>query len=279
MLLLDHKQGDITDDLNLRLLFCNFLSACAYVVLARAEDNTQVSAQRYLSVRFHANKFLDLLPKHLEKAELSDTAKEDLISKHFQLIKFSLEASLKLSDWESMDALFAKCWIYNDPRHYATLADLILVIQSHMAKTNPSRAPQRKLLNALQTVVNRAYRHDSTGAPAPSGGIANLARWLRCLFQLAMGIDPGLAFNALGQATGIAAKRKGTANPFPALELEWLVATAWNHTVDLYCNDQEEDCNMWADQVIALAETAEDGGTLARTLLGNRVGLTFEEEE
>ncbi|KAF2804066.1 SPO22-domain-containing protein [Mytilinidion resinicola] len=279
LLVRDQKTSDMADELTLRLLFCDFLSACAYVVLARAEDNLQASAQRYLSVRYHADNFMKELSDYLEKADINDNSKKDLISKHFQLVKFSLEASLKLSDWESMDALFEKCFAYHDPKHYATLADLVLTIHSYMLKRKLPATYLKKILRVLQTVIDRAWQNDNSGNPLPNGGIHQLARWIRCLFQLAMGLDESLAQKCLSQAVAIAEKRKGTAERFPSLELEWLVATAWNHTVDLYCMNDDKKCEVWADLAMALAGAAEDGGALQNTLVGNRSGLQWEKAD
>ncbi|KAF2497692.1 SPO22-domain-containing protein [Lophium mytilinum] len=281
LLVRDQKISEKEDEqqMTLRLLFCDFLSACAYVVLARAEDNLQASAQRYLSVRYHTNNFMKELSDYLEKADISDNVREDLISKHFQLIKFSLEASLKLSDWDSMDALFDKCFIYHDPKHYATLADLVLTIHSHMLKRKLPATYLDRILRVLQVIIDKAWRNDSSGNPAPNGSIRKLARWIRCLFQLAMGFDEKLALNCLTQAIAIAEKRKGTAERFPSLELEWLVATAWNHTVDLYCMNEDEKCGTWADLAMELAGAAEDGGALQNTLIGNRSGMQWEKAD
>jgi hypothetical protein len=42
-LLRGKDQSDTEGDLCLRLVFCEFLAACTYTTLARAEDNTQLS--------------------------------------------------------------------------------------------------------------------------------------------------------------------------------------------------------------------------------------------
>ena len=47
-----------------------------------------------------------------------------------------MEAVLKLEKWDDLDDLYTECWKHKDPDHYETLADLVLVIQSCMAKAN-----------------------------------------------------------------------------------------------------------------------------------------------
>jgi hypothetical protein len=42
----------------------------------------------------------------MQEKAFSDSAKDDLIAKYFQIIKFELEAVLKLEDWNAMDDLF-----------------------------------------------------------------------------------------------------------------------------------------------------------------------------
>jgi hypothetical protein len=59
---------------------------------------------------------------------LGESAKADIISKHFQIVKLELEAALKLRRWDELDELFDQCWVYKNPDHYETLADLTLVI-------------------------------------------------------------------------------------------------------------------------------------------------------
>jgi hypothetical protein len=42
----------------------------------------------------------------MQEKAFGDSAKDDLIAKYFQIIKFELEAVLKLEDWNAMDDLF-----------------------------------------------------------------------------------------------------------------------------------------------------------------------------
>ena len=56
--------------------------------------------------------------------------------KHFQIVKLELEAVLKLERWDELDVVFEQCWKYKSAEHYETLADLVLVIQSCMSRTN-----------------------------------------------------------------------------------------------------------------------------------------------
>ncbi|RYP76844.1 hypothetical protein DL771_001580 [Monosporascus sp. 5C6A] len=53
---------------------------------------------------------------------------------------------------------------------------------------------------------------------------------------------------------------------FPPLELEWLITTAFNHGVDLYCNDESELSKKWIVHAFTLAHYHQDGGDLEALL-------------
>jgi hypothetical protein len=65
------------------------------------------------------------------------------MSKHFQIVKLELEAVLKLEKWDELDDLFEQCWRYKITDRYETLADLVLVIHSCLAKANVDQKYQR----------------------------------------------------------------------------------------------------------------------------------------
>lgn len=107
-ILLERQPEADTDraKLGLRAMFCSWLSACAHIVIARTEDNIEASLQSYLAVRSCGVSFRSRLPVQLMEETVAEPAQEDLKDKHFQLIKFELEAALKLLRWEDMDELF-----------------------------------------------------------------------------------------------------------------------------------------------------------------------------
>lgn len=65
--------------------------------------------------------------------------------------------------------------------------------------------------------------------------------------------------------------------PLPADEHEWLVATTFNHAVDLYARGEEEPCHVWALKAMELARCAgaDDNGQLATTLERKFAKLRF----
>lgn len=78
-----------------------------------------------MEVRKHSQNFRRAVSEIINR--LSESAKADIISKHFQVVKLELEAALKLRKWDELDELFDQCWVYKNPDHYETLADLTLV--------------------------------------------------------------------------------------------------------------------------------------------------------
>lgn len=59
-------------------------------------------------------------------------------------------------------------------------------------------------------------------------------------------------------------------NPFPAEELDWIVATAFNHAIDIFARGDEALCHRWALKALDLAQYMDDGGDM-KTVLQERV--------
>lgn len=280
---LRQKEASVEDNsnLDLRRAFCDFLATCAHITIARAEDNIERSLNHYLSVRKHAQSFRASLPDLLKPdTDLAASARDDLIAKHLALVKFELEAALKLEAWDDMDVLFDACWTYPNPRHLDTLADLVLVIHSAMTKAALDESYRTKLLAVLQKIINLSLRGSGNNSnnDKDKDNMIKLARWLRVLFQLSLNStdDDRTALRCLDQATTLAGQRRASLAPYPQEELEWLAATAFNKAVDFYCIDDDVRCRLWAENALSLAESAGDGGALRRLLMEKYKGLTWE---
>ncbi|KAF2281473.1 SPO22-domain-containing protein [Westerdykella ornata] len=300
--------GNPDPDLPLRLMFCDFLSCCAYTTLARAEDNVKDSLLYYVQVRKHSKAFRRAADEELAANRLSKSAQADVSTKHFQVLKLELEAVLKLADWEALDALFEECWKHENAEPLETLADLVLVIHSFLVNANVDAKYQERALKALAKIITLVWRRSDSD-------IVKISRWIRCLFQLALTFDDAISLRCLEQATSIAAVRHGVRsltpyfdeqishmpiqqlhtppvssspvkiadeivkepNHYPETELEWLATTSWNHAVDYYAQENGEKYRMWAERAINLAEWAEDGGGLAALLMKKKSELAWEE--
>ncbi|KAF2447271.1 SPO22-domain-containing protein [Karstenula rhodostoma CBS 690.94] len=263
----DHAQ-DKSDDICLRLMFCHYLSVCTFTALARAEDSMQDCIQHYLQVSRHGREFRLLGADFIDK--LRGSSKADMIAKHLQVVKLELEATLRREQWDELDSLFYECWKYGGPTHYDTLADLVLIMYSSMAKDNVDRKYQTKVLSALQKIINASGK----GA---GFDIVKMSRWIRCLFQLALTYDETVSLKCLDHAIRIASTRKGEPNHYPATELEWLATTAFNHAVDYYVQEKDDKCRLWAEKALTLAEWAEKGNGLRDALVEKYTGLTWDE--
>ncbi|KAF2762127.1 SPO22-domain-containing protein [Pseudovirgaria hyperparasitica] len=270
----------------LRKIFCHYLATTAYLTVARSHDNSEQSLNNYLSVRKHGKIFRELVYTQLSAvSELAPTARDDLVAKHTQVLTYELEALLKLADWSSIDELLDSAFTFDVSSHLATLADLILLIHSTLvtdlalSHSEAGRTHQSHVLKSLQKVINAAWKASSSTTDPSTEDITKLARWIRCLFQIAVNIDEKVSLQCLDQATRTAERLKAHGNVYPKVELEWLATTAFNRGVDAYCAGDDEACQLWAVKAMALARTGdenEEKNGLLRTLLGNYSRLQWD---
>lgn len=66
-----------------------------------------------------------------------------------------------------------------------------------------------------------------------------------------------------------------TDKPFPPVELEWLVTTAFNHGVDLYVSNDDVNSEKWIGHAFNLASSLKDGGVLEKQLQDHYTRLTW----
>lgn len=255
--------GARPQDFTIRSSYCHYLSASASVVLGRSEDNVEICLQYYLSVRRHVESFQAALQEAELVCELDDATKSDLEGKCFELLKYDLEAILKLQRWEELDAVLDSCLAQPASSHWDTLADLVIVIHTHMSNAELASSYQSKIPAVLQKIINQTWR---TGHCS----IDKLSRWIRCVFQMTLAAAPEVSLQCIEQARSIARKSRvgQLADVYPPDELEWLATTAFNHAVDLYCASDDEACKTWAEKALNLAMEANDGRHLYETLQG-----------
>ncbi|KAI4944815.1 hypothetical protein J4E91_008503 [Alternaria rosae] len=305
-LLKEKTQLDSDGDLCLRLGFCEFLAACTYTTLARAEDNTKQSIGYYLQAHEHSQKFRRTVTESISK--LGGTSQDDIMSKYFQIVKLELEAVLKLERWDELDDLFDQCWKYKNPDHYETLADLVLVVHGCIVKAGLDVKYQKKVLSVLQKIINLTCRQ-------PAGrDITKLARWLRCMFSLSLEYDEEVSIKCIQQVTHLAAKQKNTLHPtiatagldtpppssdfatnenaadltdecikeidcYPQTELEWLASTTFNRAVDFYLSEDDVKTRKWAEQAFIVAQWIDDKGAMRDFLMDRFANLKFGDGE
>ncbi|KAK5089576.1 sporulation-specific protein 22, partial [Cryomyces antarcticus] len=146
----------------------------------------------------------------MDLESLGSPAKADLKTKEFELLKFELEALVHLAAWDDMDAVFEvnrtgvrdkpiltwepqACLDMDNVAHWEALADLVIVVHTEILKAGLGAEYQAKIPAVLQKIINLTWR--SSG-----NDIVKLARWLRCLFQMALSFDVTISLHCLDQA-------------------------------------------------------------------------------
>lgn len=129
---IDNYPGDmsdeVSDDLSLRKMFCEFSAAIALVALARGEDVIETQLQDYLNLRKHIENFDSILQDKLGK--LTSGPAEDLIGKLAVLLGFDFEAACRLKAWDDLGEVILKAEVCKSPRLYELMADCILSSQA-----------------------------------------------------------------------------------------------------------------------------------------------------
>ncbi|KAF7952888.1 hypothetical protein EAE96_006111 [Botrytis aclada] len=248
---------DAYEDVTLRKMFCNFCAATIFVSVARAEQNMESQLQFYLNLRKHVASFDHILQEKLEKLEVEIT--EDLLKKLSVLLAFDFEAACRLKDWDGLGEIIQKSGICKSTRVYELMADCILSCE----------APTQVLIMTLKKITNKTWEMGEFDT-------VKLSKYMRCLFQAAMGSDDKIAEELLDQVCMLAADAAETQIPYPIQELDWLATKSFNHAIDLYSADQDEGCKRWAEKSILIAGYCDDAGSLKRLLMQRFGGLKFD---
>lgn len=246
---------NVTADLSLRRLFCDFLCGSLLIMLARCEDNIEHQLQHYTNVRKVIDDFRVDVKDQVSRLE--GGAKGDLQRKHASLLVFDYEAAARLKAWDSLDQIIKESQNFEDPKVFGLFADITL----------SSEAPGDIMISTLQQIINMTWQHNN-------GGTDKLSRWIRCLFSLALP-ETHIAVQLLDQAVAIAEDAKKKSMPYPPEELEWLATTAFNRAIDFYCTSQDQPCRLWAEKALALSNICEDGGALHEVLQQKYQGLSW----
>ncbi|RFU28018.1 hypothetical protein B7463_g8334, partial [Scytalidium lignicola] len=227
--------SQISDDLALRRMFCEFSIGTALVALARGEDAIEIQLQDYLSVRKHVEKFDKTLQERLDKLE--EGPAQDLLTKLGILLAYDFEAACRLKAWDDLGEVILK-------------ANILLI-------------------TTLKKVVNGASSLDSFD------GI-KLAKYMRCLFQIALPENPTVAEQLLDQIQSLAEELSETPLPYPTEELEWISSSAFNHAIDLYCAGDDDATKIWAGKALNIAHLVQDDGALERLLQSKLLQLNWD---
>ncbi|CAG8979159.1 hypothetical protein HYALB_00000293 [Hymenoscyphus albidus] len=255
--------GENFEDLALRKMFCEFSAAAALVTLARGEDNIELQLQNYLDLRKHVKSFDELYGNKSETME--DVKIEDLLQKLSILLAFDFEAACHLKAWDTLSETILNASICKSARTYQLMADCLLCIQDG----SRIEIPTDVLVFNLKKIVNEAWGLENMD-------ITSLAKYMRCLFQIAQSDNVEIAEQLLGQIADQAQEASETEQPYPTEELDWIASRAFNHAVDLYCNEQDDECREWAAKALNIAHFCNDGGALKRLLEEKLAGLNLD---
>ncbi|KAG8164456.1 hypothetical protein KVR01_006374 [Diaporthe batatas] len=255
--------AEVAADLALKSIFCNFLISSALVALARSQDNLEEQLQNYLLMRRHVAAADTSIQERMESQTLDEIASRDLLSKLALLLAFDFEAAVALKCWKDLGEVVIKASACQNIESFKTMAGCIL----------QASVPTEDLFSVLRNIINQISALEPTDP-------AKLAKYTTCLFQVVAPSNDDLAGMLLEEALSMARDAHGvsyTPAAWPSKELEWIVATAYNHAVDLWGRDQKEKWLWWAQKAISIAHFCDDGGHLEGQLQRKCARLQLDE--
>ncbi|KAA8565380.1 hypothetical protein EYC84_011087 [Monilinia fructicola] len=169
--------------------------------------------------------------------KLDEEIAEDLLRKFSVLLAFDFEAACRLKDWDGLGEIILRARVF--------------------------------LIMMLKKITNVSWEIEDFDT-------IKLSKYMRCLFQAALGNDDKIAEELINQVCMLAADAVETDIPYPTQELEWLATKSFNHAIDLYSANQDDVCKRWAEKSIVIAGYCVDGGSLQRFLRERFEGLRFD---
>ncbi|KAF4459421.1 transcription factor [Fusarium albosuccineum] len=238
-------------DLRLMAMRCHFVIAAALVSVARAEDKVDEQLQRYLEMRRHITAFDELFEKNFENDSRNRDGRvyTDLMSKMSILFVFDFEAAICLKSWDDLSKIVRKGRACKDEQIYKAMGDCLL----------RSQASGQVMYTAMRLIINEIFALEQFDS-------RQLGKYMRCVFQAILPLDDNLALQVVQQALQVAQEGRQMQKSFPAQELDWIVATAFNHSLDILARGDEKLCQQWALKALELAEYMDDGGDMKHVL-------------
>ncbi|KAI0008433.1 meiosis protein SPO22/ZIP4 like-domain-containing protein [Xylariaceae sp. FL0662B] len=137
---------------------------------------------------------------------------------------------------------------------YQAMADCTLRSQS---------LPGQVLYTTLRKIINEVYSLDHFN-------LEKLAKYMRCLLKATLSSEPEYPLKIIEETS------KLDQEPFPPLELEWFITTAFNHGVELFGANEDELSKRWIAHAFTLAHYHQDGGDLERELQKRHTNLKWD---
>ncbi|CVL02938.1 related to transcription factors [Fusarium mangiferae] len=250
------------DDTDLRLMSvrCHFVVAAALVSQARTEDKVDEQLQQYLETRRHISEFDTLFDAHFRNDPKSQIY-PDLLAKLSTLFVLDFESAVCLKSWDDLSQIIRKAQICKNEMMYKAMGDCLL----------RSEASGNVVYGTMRLIINEIFSLEQFDNQ-------QLAKYMRCMFQAILPLDDNLAFQVVEQAVQIAREGSQVQKPFPAEDLDWIIATTFNHAIDILARGDEDLCQQWAMKALDLTEYMDDNGDM-RDMLRERVvklGLSKE---
>lgn len=245
------------DDLLRRKQLCRFLVTSALIVLGRSTDDKAALLQHYAEARREISFFMQCQQQLAcdTSAVVHDQARV------LEILKFDLESTFKLQQWDQLDAVLNACLEFDGCDRWDAMADLVIIIHTETRKLSIDSSATAKIPDLLQKIINESWKKDKD--------VVKLARWLRVSFSIDLSdADGDLSLKLLGQATMMAKRRiEGHGlQLYPEDELQWMAITAYNRAVDYLAQDEFNKVHEWMEATLGLAKYAADNGILHASL-------------
>ncbi|KAF5630454.1 transcription factor [Fusarium tjaetaba] len=177
----------------------------------------------------------------------------DLLAKLSTLFVFDFESAVCLKSWDDLSQIIRRARICKDEMMYKAMGDCLL----------RSEASGNVVYGTMRLIINEIFLLEQFDNQ-------QLAKYMRCMFQAILPLDDNLAFQVVGQAVQIAREGSQMQKPFPAEDLDWIIATTFNHAIDILARGDEDLCQQWAMKALDLTEYMDDNGDM-RDMLRERV--------
>ncbi|KAF7547940.1 hypothetical protein G7Z17_g7379 [Cylindrodendrum hubeiense] len=264
--LIESQEGEAPNqDLKLAEDTCNIFEkdtrdGDTLVSQARTEDKVEEQLQRYVEMRQHIASFGKIFDSLSQKESDSGDAPVmgDMVTKLSTLFVFDFEGAICLKGWDELSQIVRKATICKDESMYKAMGDCLL----------RSPAPGKVLYVTMRIIINQIFELENFDNQ-------RLAKYVRCMFQAILPLDDNLALQVVDQALQIAREGSQMQTPFPGDELDWIVATTFNHAIDILARGDEALCHQWALKALDMAEYMNDGGDMRNVLQERVVKLRF----
>ncbi|KPM36312.1 hypothetical protein AK830_g10246 [Neonectria ditissima] len=240
-----------TSDIEFMAMRCHFVISAALVSQARTEDKVDEQLQRYVEMRHHVAAFDGAFEKMSQDGPKpsDEHTLGDMMVKLSTLFVFDFEGAVCLKGWDQLGEIVRKAKVCKDELMYKAMGDCLL----------RSQAPGNVLYATMRLIINQIFELEDFDNQ-------RLAKYIRCMFQAILPLDDNLALEVVDQALQVAREGSQMQNPFPRDELDWVVATTFNHAIDILARGDEALCHRWALKALNMAEYMDDGGDMRRLL-------------